>query len=257
MNIYQHFRPEEKEFIDQVLNWKDFVENTYSSKLTDFLDPREQHILKIIIGQNTNVKCEFFGGAPEVERKRALLVPEYGISNPEDFKIQLFEIDYPRKFITIEHPQVLGSLMSLGLKRAKFGDILIQDKRIQFFITQEIGEFVRSQVQSIGRATVSLSPTEIEGVLQSIGAWGEDSISISSLRLDTVISGIHRISRQKSQNLIQQGHVKVNWTSIENPSFECDTGDLISARGYGRVKVLSIDGKTKKEKWRINVGKQK
>lgn len=41
MNIYQHFRPEEREFIDQVLNWKNIVENTYAPKLTDFLDPRE------------------------------------------------------------------------------------------------------------------------------------------------------------------------------------------------------------------------
>jgi RNA-binding protein YlmH len=51
--------------------------------------------------------------------------------------------------------------------------------------------------------------------------------------------------------------VKVNWQVIENPSFECQTGDLISARGYGRVKILSIDGKTKKEKWRITIGIQK
>jgi RNA-binding protein YlmH len=48
MNIYQHFRPEEREFIDQVLHWKDFVDSSYTSKLTDFLDPREQHILTIL-----------------------------------------------------------------------------------------------------------------------------------------------------------------------------------------------------------------
>ena len=46
MSIYQHFRPEERGFIDQALNWKDFVENKYAPKLTDYLDPREQQILK-------------------------------------------------------------------------------------------------------------------------------------------------------------------------------------------------------------------
>ena len=50
MSIYQHFRPEEREFIDQVLNWKNLVENTYAPKLTDFLDPREQQILKRVDG---------------------------------------------------------------------------------------------------------------------------------------------------------------------------------------------------------------
>jgi RNA-binding protein YlmH len=65
------------------------------------------------------------------------------------------------------------------------------------------------------------------------------------------------LSRQKSQVLIGQGLVKVNWMVIESPSFECQMGDLISTRGFGRVKILSIEGKTKKDKWRITIGKQK
>ena len=90
MNIYQHFRPEEREFIDQVLNWKDYVETAYTPKLTDFLDPREQHILKTIIGENGNVKYQFFGGLSETERKRALIMPDYFIPTLEEFQISSF-----------------------------------------------------------------------------------------------------------------------------------------------------------------------
>ncbi len=61
MSIYQHFRPEEKEFIDQVLNWKEYVEQTYAPKLTDFLDPREQLILKMIIGESRRSSVRIFG----------------------------------------------------------------------------------------------------------------------------------------------------------------------------------------------------
>ncbi len=64
MNIYQHFRPEEKEFIDQVLQWKSYVESAYTPKLTDFLDPREQYIMKMVIGENAHVNYHFFGGSP-------------------------------------------------------------------------------------------------------------------------------------------------------------------------------------------------
>jgi RNA-binding protein YlmH len=257
MNIYQHFRPEEKEFIDQVLNWKDYVENAYATKLTDFLDPREQHILKTIIGQHTEIKCEFYGGVLGAERKRAFLFPEYISPDQEDFQICLFEVDYAKKFITLEHPQVLGSLMSLGLKRAKFGDILHHDKRVQIFVCHDVSDYVKAQVQSIGRATVELSTIDNKNAVSSNDSYVEEMITVSSLRLDTVLSGIHHVSRQKSLQFIQQGYVKVNWTLIENPSFECDVGDMVSLRGYGRVKILSIEGKTKKEKWRINVGKQK
>lgn len=257
MNIYQHFRPEEKEFIDQVIGWKELVERTYTPKLTDFLDPREQHIMKVLIGEHSDVKCEFFGGNSHAERKRAILFHDYETITHEDFHISLFEVEYPAKFVTIEHPQVLGTLMSVGLKRGKFGDILLKDKRIQLYVCEDISSYISAQVQSIGKAAVTLNQVDLNQAIFSSDLWEEDTITVSSLRLDTVLSGIHHISRQKSQMLIGHGLVKVNWMGIESSSFDCQTGDLISARGYGRVKILSVDGMTKKEKWRITIGKQK
>lgn len=257
MNIYQHFRPEEKDFIDQVVNWKETVEKTHASKLTDFLDPREQQIVKLIVGENNDVKTEFFGGTLSSERKRALITPDYLTADQGDFQIRLFEVEYPSKFITIEHPQVLGSLMSVGLKRAKFGDILVKEKQIQLFVCQDISDYIEMQVKSIGKTAVSLLSIDLSHVLDTNEVWTEEELTVSSLRLDTSISGIHHLSRQKSQAMIMQGLVKVNWTAIENPSFDLREGDMISIRGYGRVKILSIEGKTKKEKWRIKAGKQK
>jgi RNA-binding protein YlmH len=257
MNIYQHFRPEERDFIDQVLSWKDYVESSYSPKLTDFLDPREQHILKTLIGENGSITYKLFGGISEGERKRALIMPDYFLPTEKEFQINLFEIDYPIKFVSIEHPQVLGSIMSLGLKRGKFGDILMKDGRVQFFTASEISDYLKSNLESIGRASIRLKELALEEAITTDELWMEQAITVSSLRLDTIISGIHHISRQKSQLFIQQGLVKVNWTSIESVSFECAEGDLLSVRGYGRVKILSIEGRTKKDKWRIVVGKQK
>lgn len=257
MSIYQHFRPEEREFIDQVTDWKENVEQQYASKLTDFLDPREQHILKSIIGESGDVKYSFFGGIDNGERKRALLYPDYLTPNEEDFQISLFEIEYPKKFVTIEHRQVLGTLMSLGLKRGKFGDILIADERVQFLAATEAASFIINHVETIGRAGVKLVEKPLDQALDLKEIWDENEITVSSLRLDTVISSVFHLSRQKSQLFIQHGVVKVNWTMIENPSFSCGEGDLISVRGYGRSKILRIDGKTKKEKWRMLIGKQK
>jgi RNA-binding protein YlmH len=257
MNIYQHFRPEEREFIDQALQWKNYVESTYALKLTDFLDPREQHILKMLIGDHGEVKYKFFGGSPGVERKRACLMPEYLNEDEVDFQIRLCEINYPMKFVTIEHPQVLGTLMSLGLKRGKFGDILIKEGRIQFFTAAEVSEYIKNNLVSIGRASVKLRELDLVAAISSEELWMENVITVSSLRLDTVVAGMHNLSRQKSQMFIGQGVVKVNWSIIENTSFECAEGDLISVRGQGRAKIMSIEGKTKKEKWRIQVGKQK
>ncbi|OLS42030.1 RNA-binding protein [Bacillus sp. MRMR6] len=257
MNIYQHFRPEEREYIDQVMHWRDYVESTYTPKLTDFLDPREQHILKVMVGENGNVRVHLFGGIIGSERQRALIVPEYLTPESEEFQLSLLEIVYPMKFVKIEHPQVLGSLMSLGLKRGKFGDILVQDGTIQFFCASEIRDYIRTNLESIGRASVELKELTIKEAVLTENSWMENTITVTSLRLDTIVSGINNLSRQKSQLFIQQGLVRVNWTLIENSSFDCAEGDLISVRGYGRVKILSIEGRTKKDKWRIVIGKQK
>ncbi|MFE8698998.1 RNA-binding protein [Cytobacillus sp. FJAT-54145] len=256
MSIYQHFRPEERDFIDQVMNWKDHVENTFVAKVTDFLDPREQQIVKTIIGTQADVKVEMFGGMPGAERQRALIYPEYHQVDLEDYEICLFEVDYPSKFVTLEHPQVLGSLMSLGLKRGKFGDILLEQDRVQFFAAKEVSDYIMLQLDSIGRASISLREMPLSDVINVYIQWNETSTTVSSLRLDTVLSAIHNISRQKSQLYINQGLVKVNWTTIENNAFECGEGDILSARGFGRAKIISIEGRTKKDKLRIIVGKQ-
>lgn len=257
MNIYQHFRPEEREFIDQAINWKEYVEQSYAPKLTDFLDPREQQILATVIGKHSEVKMELFGGAPGTERQRAFLYPEYMAAQPEDFQIKLFEIDYAKKFINIEHRQVLGSLMSLGLKRSKYGDILIDGETVQFFAAAEVADYIRLQLESIGRASIDLSEQPLEQAIHIDEAWSEMNATVSSLRLDTVMSSLYNLSRQKSQLLIQHGDVKVNWTAIENTAFECGEGDIISARGYGRAKIITIEGKTKKDKYRVIAGRKK
>ncbi|MBT2678495.1 RNA-binding protein [Bacillus sp. ISL-35] len=257
MSIYQHFRPEEREFIDQVINWKEYVEQNYAPKLTDFLDPREQQILGTVIGKHPDVKWELFGGAGGTERKRAFLFPEYLEAKQEDFQVKLFGVVYASKFVNIEHRQVLGSLMSLGLKRGKFGDILIDGDKVQFFAAAEIADYIRLQLESVGRASISLTELPLEEAAAIDDEWNEVNTTVSSLRLDTVMSALFNLSRQKSQLLIQHGHVKVNWTAIENTAFDCGEGDVISARGYGRAKIITIEGKTKKDKYRVIAGRKK
>ncbi|MDX8364988.1 RNA-binding protein [Cytobacillus sp. IB215665] len=257
MNIYQHFRKEEHNFIDQVIDWKNTVQNTYSYKLTDFLDPREQEITKSIVGENQDVHVELFGGAEWTERKRALIYPDYYVPSDDDFKLAVFELGYPEKFVTIEHPQMLGSLMGLGMRRAKFGDVIIQDRIVQFVVAEEVENYIQVNLQSVGKSKVSVKRINLSSIVNRKELWRENVTTASSLRLDIMIATIFSISRQRAQQLIKNGLVRMNWKTIEQTSFECKEGDIISVRGVGRGKLLSIEGKTKKEKWRIVVGIQK
>lgn len=256
-HIYQHFRGEERHFIDQVLEWKDTVQNTYSPKLTDFLDPREQEIVHSVIGENVEVKVSFLGGTDDAERKRAIIYPDYFQPEIEDFHLSFFEIQYASKFINLQHRQVLGSLMSLGLKRSKFGDIRFFDDKVQFVCANEISEYLKANFQEIGKARISLKSIDLNELIPQVEDILEVVTTVSSLRLDVICSAVYNVSRQKIQPLITNGLVKVNWKTIDHVSFECREGDTLSVRGYGRSKLTAIEGKTKKDKWKIVIHRQK
>lgn len=256
-HIYQHFRQEERQFIDQVLEWKENVLNQYSPKLTDFLDPREQEIVASVIGDHLDVRVTFSGGVDDTERKRALLYPDYFQPTKDDFQLSLFEVQYASKFITLQHRQVLGSLMSLGLKRTKFGDIRFYEDIVQFVCAREISDYLRVNFHEIGRAKITLREIELEKLIPHVEEVQELVTTVSSLRLDVIGSAIYNISRQKIQPLITNGFVKINWKTVDSVSFECREGDTISVRGYGRSKITSIEGRTKKDRIRITISRQK
>lgn len=257
MELYQHFRKEEHQFIDQVLEWKETVGRQYAPKLTDFLDPREQQIVQSVVGSDGDVRVSFFGGAPFVERKRALLYPPYFEADEGEYDIALFAVRYPGKFVSLEHRDVLGALMSLGLRRGKFGDILVMGGEIQFFTAAEVADYVRLHLGAIGKAPVSLEQLPLSAAIPLEDAWQEETATVSSLRLDAVLAEAFRLARERAKALIESGLVKVNWKVVDKPDFLCGPGDVLSARGFGRCKLFSVEGMTKKERWRVRLGRQK
>lgn len=255
-HLIQHFRKDEQPFIEKVVGWKREVEDRFVPKLTDFLDPRERFIVFSIVGQNEHFSVKTEGVFNEAERQRLLIYPPYFQPQLEDFGITLFSITYPSKFVQLAHRDVLGSLLSLGIGRAKFGDIRVHDEIIQFSVASEVSDYVQSNLMTIGKVKVQIEQIKgMDSLIQIKEEWLEKVYTVSSMRLDVILATILNISRQKSQALIQAGKVKVNWTIREETSFEVQEGDLISARGFGRLKVMMIEGKTKKDKIRIQMGK--
>lgn len=156
---------------------------------------------------------------------------------------------YPSKFVQLEHPDVLGALLSLGLGREKFGDIRLDNSTAQFAIASEVEDYVRANLTSIGKVKVYVEAlNSSEMLLPNEEVWTDEMMTVSSMRLDTVIASVFNISRQKSAALINSGKVKVNFTIRENISFELHELDLLSIRGFGRFMIKAIEGRTKKIK---------
>lgn len=250
IDIYQHFRKEEHELIDQLIDKCYRANNQFAPVLTSFLDPRGQYILNVVVGSFQDLEVTFYGG-PYAERQRAIIAPDYFHPEVEDFEIILFEIDYPQKFVTLQHQHVLGTIMSLGIERDQLGDIVV-DNRIQFTLTKQLESYIILELNKIKGATVKLNALPIKDMIQSVENWHSSETTVSGLRLDVVLKEMIRKSRSISKQLIEKKRVKVNHTIIDSADFQLDKGDLLSIQGYGRAMITDIGGKTKKDKVRIS-----
>jgi len=217
--------------------------------LTSFLDPRGQYILEVIVGSFEDMKVSYFGGQ-SAERKRAIIAPSYFEPTEGDFEEVLIQINYPEKFVSIQHQHVLGTLMSLGIEREQVGDILVGDT-IQFVLTKQLESYIMMELTKIKGATVKLDSIPFKDMIQSKENWNIHHSTVSALRLDVVLKEMIRKSRSIAKQLIEKKRVKVNHTLIDSPDFQLQNNDLLSIQGFGRAQIIDIGGKTKKEKVHI------
>lgn len=252
-NVYQHFRKDEHPFIDMVEGWIKQVDDLYVPVLTDFLDPRQAFIVETLVRRN-QLSFELFGGYEQAERKRALIYPDYYSPQNEDFKIVLLAIHYPQKFGELSHGKILGTLVNCGVKREKFGDIISDGTNWQVLVEEDIASFIAMSVEKIGKVKVRLEEISYTQLVLPKDTWTEERVTVSSLRLDNIISTVFNISRQRSKQLVESGKVKVNWVEMMKVDFGLELLDIISIRGFGRIQIQNIEGKTKKDKYRLLLG---
>ena len=253
--ILQHFRKDEQPYIEMAIGWIREVEDTYSPKLTGFLDPRQRFIVESLVA-GTGLAYETYGVFPDAERVRVLIYPDYYAPEHGDFNISVFRVKYASKFLELGHKDVLGSMMSLGIDRAKFGDIRIGESEVQFAVADELKDYMTANFTSIGKAKVTVDElTSFEDIIVSFDKWEETLYIISSMRLDTIVSVLLNVARQKAATLIHKENVKVNWAVRNQPAFELYESDIVSIRGSGRYKIIAIEGLTRKDNIRLLIGK--
>ncbi|MCD7809462.1 MAG: RNA-binding protein, partial [Erysipelotrichaceae bacterium] len=68
---------------------------------------------------------------------------------------------------------------------------------------------------------------------------------VSSFRLDKIIATMFKISRAKAVEAIHSGNVKVDYKIVEEVSFLCHNGSIISLRHHGRVKLIDEQKETR------------
>lgn len=221
----------------------DIAQKTNKPKFLGFLS-REEIALAQRVLQNRNADFTLFGGFDGAERQMLLCKPDW--CEEADFPITAVTFSY-RAVDTLKHRDFLGALMALGITRESIGDILVENGRAVAFFKDEVLDFVKSNVSKIGRVGVELSIGFKEPLPQSSKLVLASS-TVSSLRLDCVVSAVADISRNKAEEFINLGYVSVNSVVCEKTTKQIADGDVVSIRSKGKFIINSTSKKSKKDR---------
>lgn len=225
----------------------------YSVKSLGFLDPREQRLIEREIrgAVPPGVKYEFFGGYPEAERRMFICEPEYLEPDYEEI-ITVLEITHTGE---LSHRDFLGSLMGLGIKRENIGDIAPMEDRCLIFIKPAMYGYIKENLIKVGRRGVKISKRSLSEVNIPKKPTEPRASTVSSLRLDCIVSAGARISRGRAADLIRAEDVKLNFEICKSVSEPVEEGDILSIKGFGRFKLSQVGGTTRKGRISVIIDK--
>ena len=169
-----------------------------------------------------------------------------------DFPIQcLHLVPVNKKYADeLSHRDVLGAIMHLGLERNRIGDILLQDNDIYVFCHISVSELLQNELFKIKHTimrceildTVDVHITPQFEVHQGF---------VASNRLDALVACICNLSRNKSAEMILGERVFINGRLTTNHNQKLEPGDILSLRGFGKVRFNNFCNTTKKRRLRI------
>lgn len=214
---------------------------------TQFLGFDDCEVIKNYLS-NSNVSHFVFGGYDDSERK-VIAVTEIYNDNDIDFPIACLCFSLPHA-CEIEHRDVLGALMSLGIKRELIGDILFSNDKCMLFVIKSISEYIINNLRTVKKITTKLEL--YNGCMDYKRCYKELFLTVSSMRIDCIVSELIQVSRKKSVELIESGLVFVNGIQALKKDKNIHAGDSISIRRAGKYRIESICGTSKKGKIKLD-----
>ena len=223
----------------------------YEINKTEFMNPYEIKNAISILNSNHDIKYTIDGGYDEAERSVIFIYPYYNEYEDIEEKLRYIQIEGNFKFKTVSHKDYLGSILNLGIKREKIGDIIVHENFAQIIVSADICDFIIFNLEKISRNNVKLKEIKKEEIIKNKVEYKEISFTSSSKRIDSIISGVYNISRQESIKYISSERVYMNYEKIGSASKEVEENSLVSTRGKGRVIITDLSGITSKGRIKV------
>lgn len=237
-------------FLSRMCDINDKSDLTGRIMHTRFLTPKEQMLISQ--RQSHFGSVEFFGGYDDAERKIAFFVPNDWEEKPSSITAVRIR---PTNKRTYSHRDYLGSLLALGITRELTGDIVTDSDGAVVFVMQEIADFILMNLSRVASASVKTELTDISSDMANTKSFKDISCTVSSMRLDCVLSAVMGKSRAYSSGVIEEGLASVNYEVTKNTTCKIKSGDIISVKGFGKAVISTDEHLTKKGRIHIEVKK--
>jgi RNA-binding protein YlmH len=241
---------EDKIFVSRILDIVLFASSYKGEKFTFFLDENKKALALEALKATEHKNYLFFGGCENAVRTILGVFPPNGEAECSPFPIGAISIT-SKELKALSHRDFLGTLMSLGITREQVGDILLYDEQCIVLIIEDKIDYVINNITKIKNVGVTLKKLETDKILPPSQAFLEKNESISSPRIDTIVSTICHLSREKAKLLLQSGKVEINKISTAKNDALVKEKDILSIRGVGKFIIDSISPYGKKGKFRL------
>lgn len=217
---------------------------------TGFLTLREQALVKALVPE-----CDFYGGSELSERRIAYYLPDY--LRREDYlqegPVMCLRAGFYDKN-ALSHRDMLGALMGAGIRRDAVGDICVGEKHCDFFVLAELGDYLLEHLTSAGRQHLHMEkiPTEQAQILPP--KLKELSVTVATMRLDSVLAAGFKLSRATAQEQIRSGNVMLDGLLCEKTDRNVSVLSEISLRGKGKFRILAAGGLSRKGRQCLTLG---
>lgn len=218
--------------------------HTGRAQFTRFLEPAVEWEVRATANQ-CGAEVRFFGGYEDAERRVAAFYAE-DVPEDGDYPLTALALSWNAKFADAQHRDLLGAVMGLGLERDATGDVCLgtQPGTAYLFCLEDVAGYISANLESAGRAHLRVSPAQTLSIAPPEGAAFR--VTVQNLRLDAILAAGYKLSRSEAQRLIAAGLVKLNHAVEERSDVHVEEGGLISARGYGRLRLDEVQGETRK-----------
>jgi RNA-binding protein YlmH len=205
------------------------------------------------IQDEIGVKIASYGIFEDAERR----IIAFGKNiDMKEYPIDLIKIRLSSKFFRLHHGDYLGSLMSLGIKREKFGDLILNDDGSCYVAClKDITKYIEINFKKVGNTPCTV---KIED------AWKDEvpkcnfklqEVIVSSMRLDCIVGALSKTSRSHACQIIKSGKVNVNYFECCKKDAIMNCSSTLTIRGHGKFKLIEEAGTTAKGRIKLTVKK--